>query len=384
AMDALVPGDVVEIPAGEASPADGRLLAESAHLDLSHLTGESQPVRVERGGPVYAGSRVLEQPIRLEVAVAGSETRAARLLALVREAGERRAPIVELADRVSAYFLPTIVVSAVVTIAWWLPRLGLEESMGRAVALLVVTCPCALGLATPLAVVAGIGKGARRGVLIKGGDVLERASRPGTLVLDKTGTVTEGRTRAIRWMGSDAALAAAAAVEAHSAHPVARAFIDAFGESGSVGTPTHDGLEVGDVREIPGLGIEGRVQRKLVRVGSMRFMRERSALVGEEIHTFAADCAAAGLAPVFVAVDGRVDAAVAIGDPIRRCPRHGRPTAARGLAGGARVRRRPGGCVGCGQGARHRRSRCARRPLSRGEAGVREARRLGAARGHGG
>ena len=317
AMDALVPGDVVEIPAGEASPADGRLLAESAHLDLPHLTGESQPVRVERGGPVYAGSRVLEQPIRLEVAVAGSETRAARLLALVCEAGERRAPIVELADRVSAYFLPTIVVSAVATIAWWLPRLGLEESMGRAVALLVVTCPCALGLATPLAVVAGIGKGARRGVLIKGGDVLERASRPGTLVLDKTGTVTEGRTRAIRWVGSDAALDAAAAVEAHSAHPVARAFIDAFGESGSVGRPTHAGLEVGDVREIPGLGIEGRVQRKLVRVGSMRFMRERSALVGEQIHAFAADCAAAGHAPVFVAVDGRVEAAVAIGDPIR-------------------------------------------------------------------
>ena len=311
AMDALVPGDVVEITAGEASPADGRLLVESAHLDLAHLTGESQPVRVERGGPVYAGSRVLERPVRIEVTVAGSETRAARLLALVREAGERRAPIVELADRVSAYFLPTIVVAAVATIAWWWPRVGLEEAMARAVAMLVVTCPCALGLATPLAVVAGIGKGARRGVLVKGGDVLERASHAGTLVLDKTGTVTEGRTRAIRWIGSDPALAAAAAVEMHSAHPVARAFVDAFagGEAG-VGQAL-------DVREIPGLGIEGRVGRRLVRVGSMRFMRERSAVVGDELHAFAGECAAAGLAPVLVSIDGRAEAAVAIGDPIR-------------------------------------------------------------------
>lgn len=312
AMDALAPGDIVEITAGEASPADGRLLAESAHLDLSHLTGESQPVRVERGGPIYAGSRVLETPIRMEVAVAGGETRAARLLDLVREAGERRAPIVELADRVSAWFLPTIFVLSVVTIAWWWPTLGTDQVMARAVAMLVVTCPCALGLATPLAVVAGIGKGARKGVLVKGGDVLERASRAGTLVLDKTGTVTEGRTRVIRSIGRESALAAAAAIEVHSAHPIARAVVDAFG-----GQAEHAKLAVGEVREIPGLGIEGRVGKSLVRVGSMRFMRERSAIVSDEIQAYAADCKVAGLAPLFVAVDGRVEGVAGIGDPIR-------------------------------------------------------------------
>ncbi|MEY4118096.1 MAG: hypothetical protein RLZZ116_1424 [Planctomycetota bacterium] len=312
AMDALEPGDVVEIPANEACPADGRLLAESAHFDLSHLTGESQPVRVERGGPVYAGSRVLESPARLEVTVAGEETRAARLLALVREAGERRAPIVELADRVSAWFLPTIFVLSLITIAWWWPTLPADQVMARAVAMLVVTCPCALGLATPLAVVAGIGKGARKGVLVKGGDVLERASRAGTLVLDKTGTVTEGRTRVIRSIGVESALAAAAALEMHSAHPIARAVVDAFG-----GQAEHLNRKAADVREIPGLGIEGRVGRSLVRVGSMRFMRERSAIVSDEIQAYAAECKVAGLAPLFVAVDGRVEGVAGIGDPIR-------------------------------------------------------------------
>ena len=329
AMDALVPGDVVEVTAGEACPADGRLLADSAHLDLSHLTGESQPVRVERGGPVYAGTRVLETPIRMEVSVAGSETRAARLLELVREASERRAPIVELADRVSAWFLPTILVGAVFTVAWWWPRIGADAAVARAVALLVVTCPCALGLATPLAVVAGIGKGARRGVLVKGGDVLERASRAGTLVLDKTGTVTEGLTRVARWMGSPDALALAASVEMHSAHPTARALVDSFGEAASRG-----GVVARDVREIPGLGIEGRVGRKLVRVGSARFMRERGATTSDEMHAYAADCKVAGFAPVFVAVDGKVEALAGVGDPIRP---EARRTIARLRAAGWRI-----------------------------------------------
>jgi len=309
AMDALAPGDVIDVPAGESIAADGRLLAASAHLDLSHLTGESQPVRVEQGGPVFAGSRVLETPVRVEVAVAGGETRAARLLDLVREAGERRAPIVELADRVSAWFLPVILVAAAVTVAWWWPRAGIDEAMARAVAMLVVTCPCALGLATPLAVVAGIGKGARRGVLVKGGDVLERASHAGTVVLDKTGTVTEGRTRVIRALGPEPALAMAAALESRSAHPVARALVDAFGRT--------DGGDASDVRELPGLGIEGRINRRLVRVGSMRFMRERGAVVSDEVTAFAAECKVGGFAPVFVSVDGRVDAVAAIGDPIR-------------------------------------------------------------------
>ncbi len=224
-VESLAPGDLVEIAAGDAAPADGLLSSDEAHVDLAHLTGESVPVRLERGAPVYAGARFLGAPARMEVVVAGAETRAARLLELVREASDARAPVVELANRIAGWFLVSVIALALGTILWWTPRLGLDAAFGRAIALLVVTCPCALGLATPLAVVAGIGKGARRGVLVKAGDVLERASRAGTLVLDKTGTVTEGRTEIVRWAGDREAIVDAAELEAHSAHPLARALV---------------------------------------------------------------------------------------------------------------------------------------------------------------
>jgi len=310
-VDALSPGDCVEVTAGEACPADGRLIGAAVHVDLSHLTGESAPQRIEAGGQVFAGSRILGAPARLEVLVAGAETRAAKLLELVRDASERRAPVVELANRISGWFLVVVIVCAAVTVAWWWPRVGAEEAWLRAVAFLVVTCPCALGLATPLAVVAGIGKGARRGVLVKGGDVLERASRVGTLVLDKTGTITEGRTAVVGSCGDAEALALAAVLESRSAHPSARAIVDAFGASAGARVAT-------DVREHPGLGIEGRIGQRLVRVGSARFMESVCAAMPDMLRDEARDAAGRGAAPVFVAVQGRVEAMVAIGDAIRR------------------------------------------------------------------
>ncbi len=309
-VETLAPGDVVEVTAGEACPADGRLVDRDAHLDLSHLTGESAPQRVSQGGQVFAGSRVLGAPARLEVLVAGAETRAARLLELVRDASERRAPVVELANRISGWFLLVVVALAAATVAWWWPRVGAEEALGRAVAFLVVTCPCALGLATPLAVVAGIGKGARRGVLVKGGDVLERASRVGTLVLDKTGTVTEGRTEVLAHLGDREALRLAAALEARSAHPSARAIVEALTGDGPAVAPS-------EVREIPGLGIEGRIGTRLVRVGSARFMESVCATMPDEIRAEGQRFAGVGLAPVFVALQGRVEAVLGIGDAIR-------------------------------------------------------------------
>ncbi len=309
-VETLAPGDIVEVTAGEACPADGRLLEGDAHLDLSHLTGESAPQRVSQGGQLFAGSRVLGAPARLEVVVAGAETRAARLLELVRDASERRAPVVELANRISGWFLLVVVALATVTVAWWWPRVGPEDALGRAVAFLVVTCPCALGLATPLAVVAGIGKGARKGVLVKGGDVLERAARVGTLVLDKTGTVTEGRTEVLAHRGDAEALRLAAALEARSAHPSARAIVERLTGEGPAITP-------GEVREIPGLGIEGRIGTRLVRVGSARFMESVAASMPDELRAEGQRYAGIGLAPVFIAVQGRVEAVVGIGDAIR-------------------------------------------------------------------
>ena len=339
AVESLAPGELVEIAAGDAAPADGRLASAEAHVDLAHLTGESTPVRVERGAPVYAGARILGAPARMEVVVAGAETRAARLLELVREASDARAPVVELANRIAGWFLVTVIALAFGTIAWWWPRIGLDAAFGRAIALLVVTCPCALGLATPLAVVAGIGKGARRGVLVKAGDVLERASRAGTLVLDKTGTVTEGRTEIVRWAGDREAIVDAAELEAHSAHPLARALVGfaAAGRGGRDGDgvePVRAARMASDVREVPGMGIEGKVGARLVRAGSVRFMDARAAVVPDEFRARAQEFALAGLAPVMVAVNGRVAAVVGVGDPIRA---DAAPTVARLRRAGWRV-----------------------------------------------
>lgn len=327
--ESLNPDDVVEIAAGESAPADGRLIGVAVHFDLSHLTGESRPVRIEVGGPIYAGSRPINAPARCVVTVAGVHTRAARLLELVREASTRRAPVVELANRIAGVFLAAVMVFAVTTIAWWWPRIGAEQAIERAIAVLVVTCPCALGLATPLAVVAGIGRGARRGVLIKGGDVLERASQAGTLVLDKTGTVTEGATRVVARSGNAMAITLAASVESHSVHPLARAILDAAHDASDVAAQeAFDRCEVKegtlarlmahDVRETPGRGIEGRVGKHFVRVGSVRFMSEHAALIPDGLREDAHRFAQGGLAPIMIAVDARVEAVLGIGDPIRR------------------------------------------------------------------
>jgi Cu2+-exporting ATPase len=315
-IDALLPGERVEVTAGETCPADGRLLSSAVHVDLAHLTGESVPVRVERGAPVYAGSRFTTGPVEVEVVVAGSETRAARLLELVRDASQRRAPVEELANRMAGWFLVGVIVSAATTLAWWWPTLGPEESIERAIAMLVVTCPCALGLATPLAVVAGLGKGARRGVLVKGGDILERAATPGTLVLDKTGTVTEARSQVVRSDGAADAVALAAALEIHSTHPLAFAIQRAVDEM-SPDAQAAAREQAHDVHETPGMGIEGRVAGKFVRVGNMRFMQSRNVIVSERFRERAREFAADGLAPVVVAVQGRAEAMLGIGDPIR-------------------------------------------------------------------
>jgi len=200
--------------------------AGQSELDLSLLTGESRPVGAGPGDAVHAGTVNLSGRLEVEVERAGEETRVGRLMQLVEEHARRRAPIVQLADRISGWFVVAVLVLAAVTGAiWW--RVDPDRAVENVVALLIVTCPCALGLATPLAVSAAIGRAARRGLLIKGADVIERLARPGRFWLDKTGTLTEGRVALVRTAGDPAALRLAAALEAHSAHPVARAFAGA-------------------------------------------------------------------------------------------------------------------------------------------------------------
>ncbi len=312
--EALRCGDRVEVPAGEAVPADGTLEGADAHLDMQLLTGESRPVRVHAGGRVDAGVRTVGAPLVLCVTAAGERTRAAAIARMVEEAAGQRPPVVEFANRIAGWFLAAVVVATLcAALAWWYT--DPSRVLAVVVSMLVVTCPCALGLATPLTMVASLGKAARAGILVRGGEVLERLAVPGTLVLDKTGTVTEGSMRVLRQRGDHGAIAMAAALEARSAHPLARA----------VAALAPLAASVGEVHEQSGRGIRGTVAGARVAVGSAAYMAERGAGGARDVAAgsaaeFVADAEAMvadGLSPLFIAVDGQVRALLGIGDPLR-------------------------------------------------------------------
>jgi Cu2+-exporting ATPase len=218
--EALLPGMLVEIRAGDTVPADGVVVEGRSELDLALLTGESRPKAASCGDRVFAGTVNLASALRVEVEQSGEESRLGRLLRQVEAGAGRRAPVVQAADRLAGRFVAVILLLALVTFAYWWPR-DPDQAIDHAIALLIVTCPCALALATPLAITVAIGRAARAGILIKGGDALELLGRPGTLYLDKTGTLTEGRTRLVAWEGPEAIRPFVLALERHSTHPVA-------------------------------------------------------------------------------------------------------------------------------------------------------------------
>ncbi|MBL8757352.1 MAG: heavy metal translocating P-type ATPase, partial [Phycisphaerae bacterium] len=222
--DALTPGDVVEVRAGESFPADGIVIHGRSAADLSLLTGESRPVEIREGSDAVAGAVNLGSTVLVSVRASGEATRAGRLMKLVEDAAHRRAPIVRTADKAASWFLAGMTLLAGLTFALWL-RSGLEPALEHAIAVLVVTCPCALGLATPLAFSVAIGRAARAGAFIKGGDAIQRLASPGRIILDKTGTLTVGRLALARWTGDNDARPLVAAVEACSSHPVAVALV---------------------------------------------------------------------------------------------------------------------------------------------------------------
>ena len=317
--DALEPGDVVEVPAGDSVPADGLLDSESAHVDTQWLTGESRPVRMMRGDAVLAGSRAVGKPMRVQVTLTGARTRAARIAALVDRAMAERPPVVEFANRIAGWFLVAVIAVAAATgIAWWM--VDPSRALSIVVAMLVVTCPCALGLATPLTMVASLGKAARAGMLVRSGSVLERLARPGTMVLDKTGTVTEGRMSvASVWsaegtsggMSGRVALSYAAALERSSTHPLARAIVV---HARLEGAP---GADASDVAEHAGMGITGTVGGLRVAVGSLRMMNELGIRACADVCAQVAESALRGMSVAVVAVGDAAVAVIAVADTLR-------------------------------------------------------------------
>jgi Cu2+-exporting ATPase len=305
--EALLPGMTVEVRHGDAVPADGVVVEGESTVDASLLTGESRPVPLQPGDRAWAATIVRGPRVLVRVEQAGEETRVGRLAREVEVGASRRAPIVRAADRLAGAFVAVVLVLAAVTLAVW-SRLDLRAAPDHAIAMLIVTCPCALALATPLAMTVAIGRAARAGILLQGGDALERLARPRTLVLDKTGTLTEGRLSLVAWSGDAAVARAVVAVERQARHPVADAFLEGLAPC-SLGGPGHDAAAT-DVRVTPGGGVEGRVDGRHVVVGNPAFVRPRVASGGvphaDTAHT-----------PVWVAIDGVLVATAAFADRIR-------------------------------------------------------------------
>jgi Cu+-exporting ATPase len=316
-------GDVVQVRPGERIPTDGAVIEGGGAVDESMLTGESLPVVKHPGDDVVGATVNGTVPLVLRVTKVGAETVLAQILTLVERAQTEKAPVQRLADRVSAIFVPVILVAALATfLGWMLTGHGFVAAMVPAVAVLVVACPCALGLATPVAIMVGTGRGAEMGLLIRGGEALERIRALRVVVFDKTGTLTVGKPAVVDLSAvGDAdpqrALLLAAALEQASEHPLARAVVKAASSKGVV--PAADVVEA-----VPGDGIRGRVAALKVAVGSLRWLGELG-IDTVEAETLASAAAQRAWSPFGVAVEGRVEAVIAVADPLR-------PDSARGIA----------------------------------------------------
>jgi Cu+-exporting ATPase len=315
--EAVRGGDIVLVRAGEAVPADGELADGAGSVDESMLTGEPLPAGKKPGDELTGGTVNGRSPLILRVTRTGADTVLGQIMALVDAAQKEKSGAQRLADRISAVFVPVILGMAALTLAGWLASgAGVVAALTPAVAVLVVACPCALGLATPVAVMAGTGRGAQLGLLIRGGESLERVHGLRTVVLDKTGTLTTGHPAVVRVIpldGSDGslALALAAGAEAASEHPLARAVAAAAEDRGLVPASSAAGTET-----VTGHGVTATVGAHRVQVGSLAWLT-RTAASTSAAGRPAAELADAGQTPVAVAVDGRVRLLLGMADALR-------------------------------------------------------------------
>ncbi|WP_425126819.1 heavy metal translocating P-type ATPase [Burkholderia gladioli] len=289
-------GSIVAVRPGERFPVDGRIAAGASHVDESLITGESLPVAKAPGDRVTAGSINAEGALSVETTAIGAETTLARIIRLVESAQAEKAPIQRLVDRVSAVFVPAVLALAVLTFAgWMLAGAPAETAILNAVAVLVIACPCALGLATPAAIMAGTGVAARHGVLIQDALALELAQRTAVVAFDKTGTLTEGKpsVTAFEPIGTtrETAMAIAAAIQRHSEHPLARAIVAAHhGEAhGEARAP-----QASDAKAVAGRGVEARIDGTRHAIGSARWLDELAIEVPAAARQRAAELEAAG------------------------------------------------------------------------------------------
>ncbi len=318
----IVVGNVMRVRPGETIPTDGDVVDGATTIDESMLTGESVPVRRTVGDSVIGATLNRTGSILLRATRVGSETALARIVRMVEEAQGSRAPIQRLADRVSAVFVPAVLLAAALTFAVWFWVIGvpLEDGIVRMVAVLVIACPCALGLATPTAILVGSGRGAERGILFRDSAALELADGVRTVVFDKTGTLTEGRPQvfALRPAGSfseEELLSWVGNLETRSEHPLAEAVVTAMKQR------KLEQLDVRDFDAEVGRGAHGVVQGRAIAVGSRRWLEEREVTFPDPLHDRADEAEQKGRTTLWASVDGEALGIIEVADRIRSTAR---------------------------------------------------------------
>jgi Cu+-exporting ATPase len=317
-LDAVQVGDILRVRPGEKVPVDGEVTEGRSVLDESMVTGESMPVTKERGARVIGATINQTGSFLMRADKVGRDTMLSRIVQMVAEAQRSRAPIQRLADQVSGWFVPAVILIAVIAFILW-SAFGPEPRMAfgliAAVSVLIIACPCALGLATPMSIMVGVGRGAQLGVLIKNAEALERMEKVDTIVVDKTGTLTEGKPKVVAFIAvetrdANEVLRIAASLEQQSEHPLAKAIVaEAAARGLTLTNPSEFDSPVGR-------GVIGRVEDRQVVIGNARFLQEHGvsagplAARGEELRR-------EGATAIFVGIDGALAGVIGIADPVK-------------------------------------------------------------------
>jgi Cu+-exporting ATPase len=318
AIAVLQPGDRLRVRPGEKVPVDGGIVEGRSSLDESMVTGESMPVSKEIGAKVIAGTLNRSGAFVMRAEKVGSDTMLSQIVQMVAQAQRSRAPIQRLADRVAGWFVPTVIVVAIAAFAAWAtygPDPRFAFGLVAAVSVLIIACPCALGLATPMSIMVGVGRGAQAGVLIKNAEALERMERIDTLVVDKTGTLTEGKPKVVAVMPTAGyteieVLRLAASVERASEHPLADAIVNEAKQRNIEIT------EAQDFDSPAGKGAQGTVEGKDILLGNATFMRSKE-VDASALQAEAERQRGDGATVINMAVDGKLAGIIAIADPIK-------------------------------------------------------------------
>ncbi|MFI4874550.1 MAG: heavy metal translocating P-type ATPase [Blastopirellula sp. JB062] len=319
-LDQVQTGDLLRVRPGEKIPVDGRLTEGESSVDESMLTGEPNPVKKTSGEEVIGGTINGAGSFLMEAEKVGEQTVLSHIVDMVAKAQRSRAPIQSVADQVASYFVPAVLIISLLTFLVWAIARPQEPALAwalvNAVAVLIIACPCALGLATPMSIMVGVGRGAAEGVLIKDAEVLERLEKVDTIVVDKTGTLTAGKPKLTEYeslagLSPNGVLRMAAAVEQNSEHPLARSIVQGAQDEG-IELPS-----VANFDSMPGGGVRGEVEQRQVLIGNAALFEERKIENAAALQDRAAQLQDEGRTAMLVALDGKLAGLIAVADPIK-------------------------------------------------------------------